>query len=307
MKNTSLPVIFTGDPGTDDAIALAVASVFMKENLKGFMASFGNIKEETSFRNMRDLTELLGFDAPVFPTSSRPILCDPLPITDYHGLNGLGDVILPTSSKTAPEGDSFENVAKLIRELGRVIIASVGPLTDIATLFTRFPETKECIDRIVLMGGGFEVFNVDHNTEYNFYTDPDAVNIVIRSGVPIVFAPLDITMQTALSEEDLCHILRQDIHSEFGNDDYGSFAKILIANYDTGMRHGCGGGILHDVLVFLYLCRPELFTVSERCVDCDKYGSVFFSDSGCKSVIMETVDQSEFIKTLCTTFDELRK
>lgn len=304
----SLPMVFTGDPGTDDAVALTLAAQHFKKDMKLLMASFGNVTGKTSYRNMRDLKALLGFECPVVPTSEVPVICDPLPITDYHGKNGLGNVILPLSDEKDFEGDSFKTAAEVICSYDKIILASAGPVTDIAILFEKHPEVKGHISEVVLMGGGFEIFNVDHNTEYNFYTDPDAVRIMLEGGVKFVFAPLDITMKTALSEKDLEYILGVDsIRGDFDSSAYGCLAKILIANYDTGMAHGCNGGILHDALIFTYIARPELFRFEDKKVGCDKYGSVFFADNGADVRVLEEIDQNAFIEFVKSAFTQLKQ
>ncbi len=45
-----------------------------------------------------------------------------------------------------------------------------------------------------MMGGGFfEGGNITPAAEFNIYVDPEAADIVFRSGIPIVMMPLDVT------------------------------------------------------------------------------------------------------------------
>lgn len=48
------------------------------------------------------------------------------------------------------------------------------------------------------MGGAAVGGNVTPAAEFNIYADPDAAQIVFKSGVPIVMCGLDVTMQAML-------------------------------------------------------------------------------------------------------------
>ena len=73
-------------------------------------------------------------------------------------------------------------------------LCPIGPLTNIAAAFRRAPDIVARIKRIVLMGGAyFEVGNITPAAEFNIYVDPEAADIVFRSGAPLVVMPLDVT------------------------------------------------------------------------------------------------------------------
>ena len=75
----------------------------------------------------------------------------------------------------------------------RVTIVAIGPLTNIALLLKVFPETKERIKCISMMGGGISHGNSTELAEFNIYADPEAAQIVFNSGLPIIMAGLDVT------------------------------------------------------------------------------------------------------------------
>jgi purine nucleosidase len=75
-----------------------------------------------------------------------------------------------------------------------VTLCPLGPLTNIATAFRRAPDIVGRVQEIVLMGGAyFEVGNVTPAAEFNIHVDPEAADIVFRSGVPLTVMPLDVT------------------------------------------------------------------------------------------------------------------
>ncbi|MCB2133647.1 MAG: nucleoside hydrolase, partial [Rhodobacteraceae bacterium] len=83
---------------------------------------------------------------------------------------------------------------------GTVTLCPLGPLTNIATAFTRAPDIVNRVAEIVLMGGAyFEVGNITPAAEFNIYVDPEAADIVFRAGVPLVVVPLDVTHKALTS------------------------------------------------------------------------------------------------------------
>jgi len=84
---------------------------------------------------------------------------------------------------------------------GELTIVAIGPLTNIAALLTKHPDSKAMIKRIVLMGGSIRRGYDDGSkpqAEYNIAADAKAAQIVFTSGVPIVMAPLDATAMVRL-------------------------------------------------------------------------------------------------------------
>ncbi len=80
-------------------------------------------------------------------------------------------------------------------------IVAIGPLTNIAKLLTDHPDAKTKIKRIVLMGGSVYRGYGDGSKpepEWNIISDVKAAQIVFRSGIPLVVAPLDATAMVRL-------------------------------------------------------------------------------------------------------------
>src|SRR5262249_5984628 len=90
---------------------------------------------------------------------------------------------------------------RLKAEPGKLTLVALGPLTNIAELLTRHPDCKPWIKRIVLMGGSVRVgYNgkPPAEPEWNVKSDVKAAQVVFRSGVPLVVAPLDATTDLKL-------------------------------------------------------------------------------------------------------------
>lgn len=71
------------------------------------------------------------------------------------------------------------------REPGEVTLLAIGPMTNIAIALRMRPDLETKIKRIVFMGGAVHVPNYDKRAaEFNFWFDPEAAAIVLRSAIP---------------------------------------------------------------------------------------------------------------------------
>lgn len=81
-----------------------------------------------------------------------------------------------------------------------VVLVGIGPLTNIASLLTNYPEVKQKIRKIVIMGGWATKRDYP---EWNIFCDPEAADIVFNSEVLLEAVGLDVTLECSLNEKDL--------------------------------------------------------------------------------------------------------
>ena len=78
----------------------------------------------------------------------------------------------------------------------------LGPLTNLAKSLVSIPETKKIIKSVVIMGGAFYVpGNATKYAEFNIYADPEAANIVFKSGLHIKAIGLDVCDNVIINKE----------------------------------------------------------------------------------------------------------
>ena len=138
---------------------------------------------------------------------------------------------------------------------GSVTLCPLGPLTNIATAFQRAPDIAARVGEIVLMGGAyFEVGNITPAAEFNIYVDPEAADIVFKSGAPITVMPLDVTHKALVTQE------RNDAFRALGTPVGIATAEMteFFERYDRE-KYGSPGAPLHDPCVTAYLLQPALF------------------------------------------------
>ena len=112
------------------------------------------------------------------------------------------------------------------------------------------------LHQIILMGGAyFEVGNVTPAAEFNIYVDPEAADIVFRSGADIVVMPLDVTHKALVTRS------RNDRFRALGTPVGIAVAEMtdFFERFDRE-KYGSDGAPLHDPCVTAYLIRPDLFT-----------------------------------------------
>ena len=99
---------------------------------------------------------------------------------------------------TAPvaEGDAARAIIDIVmnRPVGSVSMAVTGPMTNLALAIQREPALAARLGPVVVMGGARrEGGNITASAEYNIYADPDAADVVFRSGAKTVVLGLDAT------------------------------------------------------------------------------------------------------------------
>ncbi|MCK4712080.1 MAG: nucleoside hydrolase, partial [Marinosulfonomonas sp.] len=205
MTTTPRKIIIDTDPGQDDAVAilLALASPGDIEVL-GITAVAGNVPLPLTHKNARIICELAGkTDVPVYAGCDRPLAHTLVTAEHVHGKTGLDGPDLPDPVMQLTDGHAVDYIIDTLRAhpAGTVTLCPLGPLTNIATAFQKAPDIAAKVQELVLMGGAyFQVGNITPAAEFNIYVDPEAADIVFKSGAPIVVIPLDVTHKALVTK-----------------------------------------------------------------------------------------------------------
>ncbi|HHK5633135.1 TPA: nucleoside hydrolase, partial [Serratia marcescens] len=191
-------------------------------------------------------------------------------IADYvHGKTGMGNTHLPTPTiKPDPRG-AVELIADLLRASPQPITLVVtAPMTNIALLLAQHAELKSRIERIVFMGGGMNAGNTTPVAEFNIFVDPEAAEMVLKSGVPLTMAGLNVTHQALVLPQDIERIRQID------NPVAQAVAEMLDFYLPLYLSHprGLPGAAMHDPCTIAWLLAPQLFTGVERWVGVETKG-----------------------------------
>lgn len=260
MTKTPRKIIIDTDPGQDDAVAILLALASPEDlEVLGLTAVAGNVPLPLTQKNARIICELAGKpEIRVFAGCDAPLSRALVTAEHVHGKTGLdgpqmADPVMPLQDQHAVD---FIIDTLRCEPAHTVTLCPLGPLTNIATAFLRAPDIMARVQQIVLMGGAyFEVGNITPTAEFNIYVDPEAADIVFKSGAPIVVMPLDVTHKALTTRA------RIEAFRGLGSEPGRMVAEWtdFFERFDM-QKYGIEGAPLHDPCVIAYLIRPELFT-----------------------------------------------
>ncbi|KIW25093.1 uncharacterized protein PV07_10760 [Cladophialophora immunda] len=236
-----LPVWVDCDPGHDDACALLLAAYHQSLNLIGVSIVHGNAPMSKCTFNALSVLEAIGKpEIPVFPGLSRPFCRTVHTAPDIHGASGLGGTdLLPQPSRSALTHCSAileMRSALLSQPKGTPYLVASGPLTNVALLFTLFPEVAEHIAGLSIMGGAIgadfthvtmgqayldtqgtthaRIGNRTPFAEFNIWADPESARSVFQNPLlksKTTLIPLDVTHQ-AYATHKVQHMLLNGVN-----------------------------------------------------------------------------------------------
>lgn len=257
---TNRRIIIDTDPGLDDALAILHALNCGRFEVLGLTTMAGNIGIDNTTRNAGRLLAAMGrSDIPVITGAAKPLARGMIDISDIHGSDGLHGLALPEPQAT-PLSDAVTWMADLLlaEPAGSVDIFALGPLTNIARLITEHPKAAARIGQIIAMGGAVdEPGNIGPRSEFNFATDPEAADIVLRAGLDLTLVPLDVTRKVRADTAFM---------SSLRGTSPGDIAAEIIALYfGTGRE----SRPLHDPCLMLLALEPSLFDIEPRHLSVD--------------------------------------
>jgi len=264
------PIICDCDPGHDDAISLILALSSKALSVQAVTTSAGNQTPDKTLNNALRILTLLGRkDIPVCGGAVKPLARDLIIADNVHGESGLDGPELLDPGFAPVEMNAIELMAQKLEQSEQpVILNPTGPLTNIALLLANYPHLHSKIDSIVLMGGAAAAGNWTPAAEFNIYVDPEAADIVFKSGIPIVMCGLDVTHEAYILEQDIERVRTID------NPVAQCVAELLdfFMIYHRDPKWGLKGAPLHDPCTIAWLLKPELFVTQDCWVGIETKG-----------------------------------
>src|SRR5215831_18260041 len=179
----------------------------------------------------------------------------------YSGAFALSQSVTPAwGSRLSLRKPKHDAPSFLIGEVekhpGEVTILALGPMTNIAIALRMRPEIETKIKRLVFMGGAYHVGgNASPNAEFNFWFDPEAARIVLRSRIPkkIMFG-LDICNRASIHKAEFDQIAAA--HTPIA----GLYREDMGNRYPAFYKNPNGAAYMWDSLAAAYLIDPEFVT-----------------------------------------------
>lgn len=216
QDDRSIPIIFDTDfamPPQDDALALMLTLQSPELDVLGVTTVAGNRSLEQATSDVLRMLEIAKrADIPVYEGANLPLVhrvsdfalkswgtwySDDPPPEPYGGF---------AKKKIENESAAAYIEREVMANPGEITIVALGPLTNIALAIQNNPNFAANVKQLVIMGGAVASLpdgagNVTPNAEYNFWVDPEAAKITLRSGIPIELSPLNVSRKSALTSD----------------------------------------------------------------------------------------------------------
>ncbi len=276
-------IILDCDPGHDDALALLLAVASSEIELKAVTTSAGNQTPEKTLNNAMRTLQLLGqTQIPVAGGNQTPLVKELETAGNVHGESGLDGADLPTPTFEVQPMTAIELMAKVLRKSDeKVTLVVTGPMTNAALFLRVYPDlAKEKLAQIVL-----------------------------NAGIPLVMAPLNVTHQAQILEDEIKQV------GQIDNEVAKAFHGLLefFGIYHKDPKWGFDGAPLHDPCTIAWLIDETLFETKRMNVDVETTGELTRGETVCdyyeltgkekNTEVMLGIDRPRFIQLI---MDSLR-
>jgi len=211
-----IPIIFDTDfvmPPHDDSMALMLALQSPELNILGITTVAGNDSVERATSDALRMLEIARRTSiPVYVGANMPLVHE----KSEYAVKQYGKWYSDEPPEPPPGGFASkkaedENAASfIIRTVmsrpGAITLLAIGPLTNIAQAIRTEPGFAQNVRQLVIMGGAVASLpdgagNITPNAEFNFWVDPEAARVTLRSGIPIELSPLNVARKSALTRD----------------------------------------------------------------------------------------------------------
>jgi pyrimidine-specific ribonucleoside hydrolase len=258
-------VIIDTDAGPDDLMAIAFLLSRTDIHVEAITIENGMAHVPAGGRNVLRLLALAGRnDVPVFLGRETPLSgSQEFPAEWRRASDELPGITLPEPARAVDPRSAADYLLKRVLDAAHPVqVLALGPLTNLAEVFSRTPRSARTARQLVILGGAVRVsgnlgddgaFKTDNvSAEWNMFIDPAAAKIVFSSGAPIRLVPLDATQRVPI---DMA--LFEQIKSR-ANTPLASFVAQVLATDRELIRQGYY--FARDPLAAAVLANPAVVT-----------------------------------------------
>ena len=251
-----IPVVIDTDPGIDDALALLLALASPELDVRAITVTYGSTAVERAHRNAIALLRLAQKRVPIGISARRP-LKRPLAVgREAHGESGLGHAAVPAAGTVL---DYMRPLERILADCPEpVVLVTLGPLTGLALALRRDSGlVKAKVRRHIAMAGAITTEgNITRYSEFNAWSDPEALSHVLAAKLPTELVGLDVTHQIVLSGADVAHL--GEIDDAKARWLFDALRFYVEFHKEYARLDGC---ILHDVLPIAALIDPGVLSL----------------------------------------------
>jgi purine nucleosidase len=207
-------VIIDVDTGGDDAQAMLLALGSPEIKVEALTSVMGNTDLEATTINTLHVVEVAAQQipaatgVPVAKGLHRPLVRPYPKVGLSHAQPGrtfTSSLGLPPPERKLHSKHAVDLIIDTVMaNPGDITLMPVGPMTNIAMAILKEPTMVDAVDEVITMGGAFQTTpygmgNTTAVSEFNWWCDPEAVKIVLESGLKVTAIGLDVTVDPANS------------------------------------------------------------------------------------------------------------
>jgi inosine-uridine nucleoside N-ribohydrolase len=260
-RGSTVKIFVDTDIGVDDATAVAWLLQAREANLLGFTTVAGNTTVENATQNLLTLLDTARRQVPVTMGAAEPLEFPRSRMGALsHGPSGLWFSQVTHDLSGIPT-DAPAAIAAAARANRGMTLLTLGPLTNVAQAIQRFPQDMSRV-RIITLVGSLGPGNRTPVAEFNAFADPQALDIVVESGLDVTLVTLDAFADLKVDSERFPRKLEQRGGA------MGDLLAAALTPYFQAETQGAGGdATLPDVAAAMYALRPELGKAMPGLVD----------------------------------------
>jgi pyrimidine-specific ribonucleoside hydrolase len=157
----------------------------------------------------------------------------------------------------------------------KLTYVALGPLTNLASFLHLHPELASRIERVVFLGGhgpgdrlAFGPSRSFHIHDANVFKDHAAVEMVLRSRIPLTLLPIEASGRLQVDANDLKGLRRSGPAGEF----LARRSKVWLWFWTKFAK--TNGGPIFDALAVVSVTRPDLLTMKSKYAEMDGAGNL---------------------------------
>jgi inosine-uridine nucleoside N-ribohydrolase len=271
---------FDCDTGFDDLMALVSLVRIPDVELIGISTVVGNTTLANTTANTLATVEAFNIRVPVYRGAAKPLAQEPQTIEGLLGGGGMGTSgrrLPPAMTRVVERQPAAAAIAEALAQTAEpVSMLATGPLTNLATVLSTCPDLGSQIARLVVMGGSATSGNHTAAAEFNAFADPEAWDVIIRSGVPLEMFGLNLTRQVLITPEHEARIRAVGTElAQIIGDHLNRYLQIRNPGHPEPMA-------LHDPSTVAYLAHPEWFELADAHVEVELHGTHTRGETVCE-------------------------
>lgn len=252
--------LIDADVGIDDAVALALAARLSALTVVGVTTVHGNTDVARATRNAREVARRVGLAARITSGAATPRRRAAHPARETHGDEGLGHAV--PARDAVDEGDHAASViAQTAAEHAGLTLICLGPLTNLANALAEFGHVASSLGPVFVMGGTVGVRGTQTRwSEFNWWADPEAVEVVLGAGLDLRLVPLDVTRRIVVPGDAIRALRDAGEHDEDAR--FWADALRFYMEFHRGYE-GLDGCVVNDPLAVALAADDSLATWRE--------------------------------------------